>query len=389
MVTTCANCRQQLAVTAADLRIGQGYVRCGRCEKVFNALLTLAEDEPAPTEPDSVAHGTRSVPALQEDDPLPPIPGREDDPLDPLDEEVEVVQTHATGRLRSIALEEDSGEARELDEDADLDDAADGTLDVDAAAGAGLELAPTAEAERDEDAEAAAGHAPSPDPPSADAPAQDAQRDEVARQIIRQATSQPIDVLLEEPQGVTALADAEEFDADAAVGNPRRASPLWYLLALLLAVALLAQFIHHNRQQLVTVAWLTTPIQWSYAIFGQHVEPPWDLARYEVQQLGASQSPGNRTLTLQAAVAVSVGARWAQPPPVLRVVLSDRWGNVLTTTDLPPRDWMLGDAPARLAPGQRVDARLTLPAPERASGFALAACLPDSAGGLRCRDDGR
>lgn len=405
MVTTCANCRQQLAVTAADLRIGQGYVRCGRCEKVFNALLTLAEDEPAPTEPDSVAHGTRSIPALEADDPLPPIPGHEDGPLDPLDEEVEVVQTHATGRFQSIVLG-DTGEARELDADAGLDDAAGASVDVDAATGAGIELAPAMDAERDEDAEAAAGRAPWQDAPSADAPsadasAQDAQRDEVARQIIRQATSQPIDVLLEEPQGGAGIAAAAhsrgpradevigEFDADAAVGNPRRASPLWYLLALLLAVALLAQFIHHNRQQLVTVAWLTTPIQWSYAIFGQDVEPPWDLARYEVQQLGAAQSPGNRTLTLQAAVAVSVGARWAQPPPVLRVVLSDRWGNVLTTTDLPPQDWILGDAPARLAPGQRVDARLTLPAPERVSGFALAACLPDSAGGLRCRDDGR
>jgi predicted Zn finger-like uncharacterized protein len=51
MVTTCSNCRQNLAVTAADLRVGQGYVRCGRCDKVFNALLTLAEDVPAPTEP--------------------------------------------------------------------------------------------------------------------------------------------------------------------------------------------------------------------------------------------------------------------------------------------------------------------------------------------------
>src|SRR5690606_127295 len=153
----------------------------------------------------------------------------------------------------------------------------------------------------------------------------------------------------------------------------------WYLLALLLAMALLAQYIHHNRHQLVTVSWLTVPIQWSYGLFGREVEPPWDLGQYEVQQLGAAQSPGDRTLTLQAAVAVARGARWAQPPPVLRVVLSDRWGNVLTTTDLPPRDWMLGDAPARLAPGQRVDARLTLPAPERVSGFALSACLPDSA----------
>src|SRR5690606_36620152 len=202
MVTTCANCRQQLAVTAADLRLGQGYVRCGRCDKVFNALLTLAEDEPAPTEPDSVAHGTRSIPALEEDDPLPPIPGHEDTPFDPLDEEVEVVQTHVTGRFRSIVLEGETGVAREFDADA----------------GQGEE----AGVDQDEDADAQASHAPWQDPPP---PGVDAQRDEVARQIIRQATSQPIDVLLEEPQGVTGMAAAarsreplpadavEEFDA--------------------------------------------------------------------------------------------------------------------------------------------------------------------------------
>ena len=44
MFTACPNCKLQLAVSAADLRVGQGYVRCGRCDRVFNALLSLGED---------------------------------------------------------------------------------------------------------------------------------------------------------------------------------------------------------------------------------------------------------------------------------------------------------------------------------------------------------
>ena len=47
MFTVCPKCMLTLAVTANDLRMGQGYVRCGRCANVFNALLALSEE---PTE---------------------------------------------------------------------------------------------------------------------------------------------------------------------------------------------------------------------------------------------------------------------------------------------------------------------------------------------------
>ena len=43
MYTVCPKCALTLAVTAADLRAGQGYVRCGRCANVFNALLALSD----------------------------------------------------------------------------------------------------------------------------------------------------------------------------------------------------------------------------------------------------------------------------------------------------------------------------------------------------------
>src|SRR5476649_52128 len=46
MFTVCPKCMLTLAVTANDLRMGRGYVRCGRCANVFNALLALSE-EPA------------------------------------------------------------------------------------------------------------------------------------------------------------------------------------------------------------------------------------------------------------------------------------------------------------------------------------------------------
>ena len=46
MFTVCPKCTLTLVVTTVDLRAGQGYVRCGRCANVFNALVALREGEP-------------------------------------------------------------------------------------------------------------------------------------------------------------------------------------------------------------------------------------------------------------------------------------------------------------------------------------------------------
>jgi predicted Zn finger-like uncharacterized protein len=42
MVTRCPQCNTTFRVTAAHLKAREGYVRCGRCSEVFNALATLA-----------------------------------------------------------------------------------------------------------------------------------------------------------------------------------------------------------------------------------------------------------------------------------------------------------------------------------------------------------
>lgn len=180
----------------------------------------------------------------------------------------------------------------------------------------------------------------------------------------------------------------EYFDADEALGNPPRTRRIWYVAAVLLALLLAGQYVHHNRQQLVTIGWLERPVQTVYGWLGHAVEPPWDLSLYEVAALGdIVLSADARSMLIPAAVSVSKEAQWSQPPPLVRVILSDRWGNVLATHELDPGEWLLSEAPARMQPGQRLDAELSMPAPQRVNNFELDPCLRDAAGTLRCKDD--
>ncbi len=47
MFTVCPKCALTLVVTPQDLRVAQGYVRCGRCSNVFNAIVGLTDDRSA------------------------------------------------------------------------------------------------------------------------------------------------------------------------------------------------------------------------------------------------------------------------------------------------------------------------------------------------------
>ena len=67
MFTVCPKCTLTLVVTPVDLRAGQGYVRCGRCANVFNALIALREGDPNGGTSDTANR------RLQETAPTPPI----------------------------------------------------------------------------------------------------------------------------------------------------------------------------------------------------------------------------------------------------------------------------------------------------------------------------
>jgi len=82
MFTVCPKCALTLVVTAADLRVAQGYVRCGRCSSVFNALARLTDEragaisgegEPPPDEPAEPEPQTPPAAAAPESDELRPL----------------------------------------------------------------------------------------------------------------------------------------------------------------------------------------------------------------------------------------------------------------------------------------------------------------------------
>ena len=76
MFTVCPKCALTLVVTAADLRVAQGYVRCGRCSSVFNALARLSDERKAGApdgEPPAEASPEPVEPAPEVDADLSPL----------------------------------------------------------------------------------------------------------------------------------------------------------------------------------------------------------------------------------------------------------------------------------------------------------------------------
>jgi len=75
MFTVCPKCALTLVVTAQDLRVAQGYVRCGRCSNVFNAIVGLTDDRGALAQANPQSTATTSIirkaPSISDDEPAP------------------------------------------------------------------------------------------------------------------------------------------------------------------------------------------------------------------------------------------------------------------------------------------------------------------------------
>jgi predicted Zn finger-like uncharacterized protein len=341
MFTTCPACRMNLAVTATDLRVGQGYVRCGRCERVFNALMSLSEDLDPEEQSGLAAHGTTTLPAIEDEEAADAmLSGEASSPPAPADNtavdyDLDVLDSAATGTVETIVLEGDTYLQTEehLDEEEveqRLRDITGPRLDRDAVAAASL-------------------------PPVA----------------VKQAASEP----------------PPEIDADAAVGNPPRAHWAWKVAAVLLLLLLAGQVVHHHRQALVARAWLEKPLHGLYAMFGIDLHPAWDLSAYDLRQLGGeAMTQDSSSIVLRATV--QNRATVPQPPPLIRVRLQDRYSNALSTVTLAPADYIKGTVPDRMAPDVRLDAELRLEDPSRQAGsFELDVCLPDAGGTTHCAHD--
>src|SRR5215475_15252439 len=83
MFTVCPKCALTLVVTAADLRVAQGYVRCGRCSSVFNALARLTDErQAAALEPPQTPADEPAEPPANPRQSATPAPENDDDLTD-------------------------------------------------------------------------------------------------------------------------------------------------------------------------------------------------------------------------------------------------------------------------------------------------------------------
>jgi predicted Zn finger-like uncharacterized protein len=440
MFTVCSKCNLRLTVTATDLRAAQGYVRCGRCHNVFNALAALADD-PARTSEQTSAAETQSRTTLKPPDPpeesaAQPQPAAESqaDPgstdtsleFNPASTNINEVFIEAapderTGTFESIVLVSEEPAEAELGADqviapqalsTPVAPAATAVTDVhkmrDALADPQL-TRPAAPEPAARPAATAEPETAAPAPPLAETPAARPAAEPVEVEITFTDTSLEPAPVADEAPSVNAVAAAEITSALRAHEAPtmrpapaqptpileqpepsRAGVPRWAFLSFAagLVLCLMGQVVHHYRTDLADTAVLRGPLTALYLDLGAPLEPHWNMASYEIRQLGASTDGTAGNLLVRASI--SNRATRDQPLPLLRVVMQDRFGNRVAARDLKPAEYLGRGAPqvSLLGAGQRIDVQVALQDPGQvATGFEIDACMPGHDHTVMCAND--
>jgi predicted Zn finger-like uncharacterized protein len=168
--------------------------------------------------------------------------------------------------------------------------------------------------------------------------------------------------------------------------RPRRWSIAWSIGGLLLALMLLAQVTHYFRQDLVRQPQIGPVLKDIYSLVGQPLTPNWNLGAFELRQWGNGGAPdANGHLAVRASL--TNRAAFAQPHPILRLELDNRFGDAIAVRDFEPAEYLkdASEASRMLGPGASAEAELLLADPGRdAVGYQLDVCLRESAAILRC-----
>jgi predicted Zn finger-like uncharacterized protein len=426
MFTVCPKCSLKLVVTAADLRVAQGYVRCGRCSNVFNALAGLSDEQQAAALAQQAARPAARAPQ-GEPEPIAtePMKALDDEPIPDAALEFDLASTDVskvfivpdpddqspTGTFESIVLEtpepsppSEVKAAETLPIEFELDEfvtqadppPASGTAPAIAsvnvpapAASSGTAVAPSPAAGARDVVATPRRPRPQAPPPAAPESAAAPVRTRVAppaAPAIPRAPAPRRPMPPRAPAGPVRIPAPRAPEVDTSP-QPHTGAWLtaWRAGSAVLALLLLVQLVHHYRTDLAGIGWLRS----LYGALGMPITPHWDLNAYEVHQLGASagpQSPGE--LTVRASVK-NTGEK-QQPLPLLRITVQDRFGNRVAARDVAPSAYLAAASAAHsyMESGQRVDAEIAFvdPGPS-AVGFEIDACLADAAGHIACAND--
>jgi predicted Zn finger-like uncharacterized protein len=383
MFTVCPKCALTLTVTAADLRVAQGFVRCGQCTNVFNALLGLS-DERQPTPVASVQESAPEPAPPAEDSPGvdAPLPVDVQQESAPADEEEDEYEDAALADEDAPLADDASIEQTSLEFNPDAADVSQifiepGTIADDAVTGTYESIVLGSQDSSVVDAEVVHEETRNPDEELNEQLESLAARIDAARQNQLAQTQTGLQPLI------------EPFAVPKSASRAPARAYLWIAAFAGLGVLLIAQIINHYRDDLAVNPRWHRPLTALYAALGIALVPRWDLAAYEVHQLGAS-APAQSSGELTVRASIKNAASQPQPLPLLRVTLLDRFGHRLASRDVAPRAYLVGapTSDALLPAGERVDAQMAFVDPGRdAVGFEIDACLPGPSARVRCAND--
>jgi Protein of unknown function (DUF3426) len=150
---------------------------------------------------------------------------------------------------------------------------------------------------------------------------------------------------------------------------------VWLGAAIVLALALVAQIMHGNREWFAAHVPFRSSLRSVYSALGVALPAPANLSSYQLRQWGVTGDPAaNGTLRVRASILNT--AAQLQPYPLLRVTLANRFGSRIGAREFEPAEYMGKPIARMLAPGERVDATLDILDPGKdAEGFEIDVCL--------------
>jgi predicted Zn finger-like uncharacterized protein len=379
--TQCPECQTIFRVSAAMLKAAQGQVRCGHCDAVFDALAYLMESSDSDS---SVESGDDELTLENGDSPESTME------FDLTDDDLGKIFVVAPAPTLTRPVAEPAVASRTAeDAEYEIDDVeAEGgpveiiTLEgdhVETSSGVFVEQkAPPKVAKVESRREAAA---------RIDA--------EVQREIEAAFAADPsttAEFVLPSGRRISLNKEDDEIDVDEVLPPARKRFHIdnsrWLVGSAVLGVLLLGQIMHANRQSLVRSPVLGPVVGGLYAALGSELTPAWDVGAYELRQWGAAADP-DTSGTLRVRASLLNAADHAQPYPLLRLTLQDRFGSNVGSRDLEPNEYLPGEPGGNrlLGAGQRIDAEIAIVDPGKdAVGFEIDVCLRGDSG-TKCANE--
>jgi len=339
MLTTCTACGTQFRVSTAQLRAVHGLVRCSRCHSVFDAFETLREEfEAASAGADAPPHEMTAA-----------------DKAAAVPEQQEPVPIAATVAAPVVDADDPDIQLQQEEQAAPVDDLF--------AELWGEPPAPEAEI-------AWTGNAP--EHPDKDAPV-----------LIEDHIPKP--PALVRDQALYKHVELPPRERHTPI-TPRKPLHIngWGAGVVLLALLLGIQVVNAHRLALSHTPVMGKPLSALYSALGHPVTPPSAPGKWLVSNINVTsdpESPG--ALSITGTLANSAG--FAQPWPILRIELTDRYGDALRARDFTAGMYLpVNQAASWLNPGMAVRFRINVmdPGPE-AVGFQVQPCF-DLAGSREC-----